>query len=180
MTAILSNILDILVLVFLGVTIFYAYRLSKALSNFKSYRQEMNALIKDLSKNINHAQKAMDGMKSTAVQSGNRLQEKINDAASLYDEMRMMIDLGENLAKRLERSGGEKSAAKVPSAKAVRAKPAEEDIPSFFIQDREYAQDNEKLARDDDAADDADLEIPANLQSEAERELYKALHRNKG
>ena len=56
MTAqILGLVLDIAVLIALGFTIFYCLKLSRSMNNFRQHRQEMAALIADLSKNIDEA-----------------------------------------------------------------------------------------------------------------------------
>jgi len=60
----ISLILDIIVLLCLGATIFYAMRLSTALNNFKAHRKEFEGLMADLSQNIAQAQAAMTGMKA--------------------------------------------------------------------------------------------------------------------
>ena len=46
--SLLSVALDIIVLIGLGVTVFYCIRLSKALNNFRKYRQEFNTLVGEL------------------------------------------------------------------------------------------------------------------------------------
>lgn len=186
----LSVILDIVVLIGLGVTIYYCIRLSKALSNFRKYRQEFNTLVGDLSRNIEQAQEAIRGMKDSSFEAGEDLQKVVNNARKLADELQLMNDMGNSLANRLERLSengrgkmnekpdfGAETAAK-PKQTAAKPAPRETrkapDGPSFFIQDRDFErgesyEDDELLTRDLD--DDG-------FDSQAERDLYEALMKN--
>lgn len=193
--SLLSIGVDVVILGLLGGTIFFSYRLSRSLNNFRKYRQEMNALITELNKAIKRSEQAIDNMKGSAMQSGGQLQEKISDAAKLHDELELITEMAEGVARRLEaaqtqgeRRQGAGVSAPRDNASAGRSAPEgkrksreADDIPSFFIQDRDYdLSDDEKDEAshfDDDGSEDVD--VPANLQSKAERELYKALQKNK-
>lgn len=180
----LSLILDIAVLVGLGFTIYYCIRLSKSLNNFRQYRQEFNTLLQELSRNIEKAQNAVADLKDNSFEAGEDLQKVINNSRNLADELRLMNDMGNALANRLERLSekGREQTASAPRKPLSEEKPVKaskaggkEKAPSFFIQDREF--DRERNYDDDtDFADEED--DTGEFQSKAERELYEALKKN--
>lgn len=185
--SLLSVILDIVVLIGLGVTVFYCIRLSKALNNFRKYRQEFNTLVGELGKNIDHAHDAIATLKNSSFEAGEDLQKVVNNARKLTDELQLMHDMGNALANRLERmsdTGRAKMSEKPdfglddikrPANKSAPQKPrSDSDAPSFFIKDRDFErgdleEDDEVMTRDLD--DDG-------FDSQAERELYEALMKN--
>lgn len=187
----LPLIIDIVILVCLGVTIFYAMRLTAALNNFKAHRKEFEGLMGDLSQNIAQAQNAMMALKTASKKTGSDLQEKISDAVALCDELQLMTEVGNKLAGRLEDGA---TASKKPAALNEK-----KELPSFFIKDPEFGEDDALESdpqeaegsrgdtnvkpfalhdRDEDTKPKA-LGDGAHLQSEAEKELFKALQRNK-
>lgn len=192
--SVLSVILDIVVLIGLGVTVFYCIRLSKALNNFRKYRQEFNTLVGELGKNIDHAHDAIANLKNSSFEAGEDLQKVVNNARKLTDELQLMHDMGNALANRLERMSDTgrakmnekpdfgldeiKRPANKPgmSARQTSQKPRSDssDAPSFFIKDRDFdkgdlREDGEVMTRD--LGDDG-------FDSQAERELYEALMKN--
>lgn len=191
--SLLSVALDIIVLIGLGVTVFYCIRLSKALNNFRKYRQEFNTLVGELGKNIDHAHDAIANLKNSSFEAGEDLQKVVNNARKLTDELQLMHDMGNALANRLERMSdtshrkmNEKpdfglDDIKRPANKGGAApKPApsksrkEADKPSFFIQDRDFEKED---LREDDEVMTRDLDDDG-FDSQAERELYEALMKN--
>ncbi|HRQ62133.1 MAG TPA: DUF6468 domain-containing protein, partial [Alphaproteobacteria bacterium] len=175
MQAVLPLIMDVVVLVVLAVTIYYAVRLSAGLNAFRQYRHEFANVLAQLSRNIEQANSAILGLKEASRSSGEHLQELVDQARLLADELTLINQAGDSLAGRLE--GLAEKSRKVARGED----PAEDDIipakkgrngtktkvkmgaedKSFFIQDRDY---------DTDAMDEAG--IPDELQSQAERELY--------
>jgi len=177
----ISLILDIIVLLCLGATIFYAMRLSTALNNFKAHRKEFEGLMADLSQNIAQAQAAMTGMKAASKKTSADLQEKISDAVALCDELQLMTEMGNRLAQRLEEKSDQSSgkrAKDIPANNEPASKMPDADLPSFFIKDPEFNEDSnvQPFSPRDGEDEDGD---GAHLQSEAERELFKALKRKK-
>ena len=175
----LSLIVDIVILLCLGATIFYAMRLSTALNNFKAHRKEFAGLMTDLSQNIAQAQNAIAGLKSASKQTGEELQDKINDAAALCDELQLMTGAGNRLATRLEDLAEQNGQArKAQDDVTPDHAPAEDGgVPSFFIQDPDFeGEDNVEpfTPRGENADPDED-----ELQSEAEKDLLRALKNNK-
>jgi hypothetical protein len=183
MGQILTLVLDVAVLIGLGVTIFYCFRLSKSMNNFRQHRQDMNRLIENLSKNIDEALRAIDGLKIAGDRSGRDLQKIINESRAMADELQMINETSNNLANRLEKvaQGGSAAAqatedkakftADVPSQPS--RKPVVTDKPAFFIHDRDFT--DEAPASNDIEEED----MPEQLQSQAEKELMAALRKNK-
>lgn len=172
----LSFVLDILVLIGLGVTVFYALKLSKSLNGFRQHRQEMNKLIEELSKNIDEALRAIDGLKLAGERSGRDLQKIINESRAMADELQLVNESSNSLANRLEslaeknrmiaqgfEEPGEYASAPESARNITNEKPA------FAIYDRDFGA----------SAEEKDEDFAGNLQSQAEKELFQALQKNK-
>ena len=191
-SAILSLVLDGLILVCLGGAIYYAFRLSNALAGFRQNRKELQSLITDLSVNVDQALRAIEGLKNASAHAGQDLQNVIKEAKGLKEELQLMNDAGNSLAGRLENlaeknskivQGYEPPGRKedleslFSGPKVSNDRDTEDDSP-FSIQDREY----EDLDFSDDhlwdSVEDED-DLPDELQSEAEKDLYRALQKKK-
>ena len=177
-------VLDILILGCLATVIYYTIRLSKSLDNFKTHKAEMKSLIADLTKNIDHAQAAIDGLKLTGDNAGRDLQDMINDARMSFDELQIMNEAGNNLATRLEnlatRTGSSETKTAKPSAPLSRVLdlPREPDDSSIFsIQDRDF-EESAAPSLDNEAEWGDEEQVPDDLQSQAEQELFRALQKN--
>ena len=177
---VLSMILDLVVMAALMGTIYFAMRLSKSLNNFRAHRNEMKTLIAELSRNINDAENAIHSLKATSNKAADNLDDVLHDSRRMAEELKMINESSDSIATRLENlASGARGASYVASQsyddtqteeyydepKAANTDSGPVEPPSFFIQDREYG---------DDEADDNDA-----LISEAERELMQALQENK-
>lgn len=181
MGQILTLVLDVAVLIGLGVTIFFCFRLSKSMNNFRQHRQDMNKLIDRLSKNIDEALRAIDGLKLAGDRSGRDLQKIINESRAMADELQMINETSNSLADRLEKlalggNAGVQVHEEKPKSPLPSRKPAVTDKPAFFIHDRDFSDDSPPAAKND--GDDFE-DIPDHLQSQAEKELMAALRKNK-
>lgn len=168
------QILDAVIIVLLGATIFYAARLSLYLRDFRAGKKDMDKLISSLADHIVRAEKAITGMRESARESGRDLQSLINEAKALSEELQFMGEAGNSLASRLE-TLAERSAKMAVAAKAAprsreRFIAAKED--SFAIRDADFELE-------EDALREVVSDEPG-LQSRAERELYEALQRSSG
>jgi hypothetical protein len=177
MSVTLPLILDGLILVLLGGTIFFAARLSVHLKTFRSNRAQLEKLVKELAEQIAQADRAVAGMREAAREGGRDLQQRINEARALSEELQFMNETGNNLAGRLEKvaTGSAARNGLSPYDGDYDAPPARDEKPQrggFAIQDREYG-----LEDDDDAAGFVieDEDDGGNLGSRAERELFEAL-----
>lgn len=160
----LSMILDGTVILLLAAVIFFASRLSLYLRDFRAGRKDMEKLIRELSSSVEKADRAMAGLRESARESGRDLQAMINEAAALTDELQLMSEAGNNMARRLE-TVAEKSGRTAPAASMRR------NESSFMIRDPEF-----DAALDEDDNDDALFgDETTSLQSRAEKELFEAL-----
>lgn len=185
MEATISLAMDVIILLALAVTIYYAVRLSRSLNAFRQYRQEFSNVLGQLSHNIEQANAAILGMKEASRSSGEHLQELVDQARLLADELTLINEASDSLAGRLETLAERGRKAARPLALDDEGDAASGKKPrngkhngmsgevagdkSFFIQDRDFKG----------GADDMDeAGIPEELHSQAERELYQALHKN--
>jgi len=179
-TTILSLILDIAVLTALIGTIYFALRLSTSLNNFRAHRNEMKSLIAELTKNINEAQSAIEGLKATSNIAADNLDDVLHDSRRMAEELKMINESSDSIANRLESLASQKGAAAPTNFDAdeeeeffAEPQAANTDSqtvvepPSFFIQDREFDED--------DATDHGNETVV----SEAEKELLQALQGRK-
>lgn len=161
----LSIILDFVVLGFLGVTIFYAIRLTKSLNAFRAARQEFGQVMRQLSTNLEDAQRGVDNLKAVTRDSGQNLQKLINEAKIV--------------ASNLERLN--KQSPQSPVRRP--APPIEEEIDPFKLLERELLQDDTDeggfsiFDREYDDEPAPAKENSASFKSHAERELYEALQK---
>lgn len=95
--------LDIVIIVMLGATIFYAVRLGKHLSIFRANRSEMERLIRELSSQITRAQEGITTLDDISSTQGEHLRQMVAKAQGLCDELEIMTESGNSLAERLEK-----------------------------------------------------------------------------
>lgn len=99
----IALILDILVLGFLGATIVFVYRLSESLKEFKKHRREFDGVIADLLSSIDQAERSVQTLKNVGAKESAELERLIDQSRSLADELKIINETGENMAKRLEK-----------------------------------------------------------------------------
>jgi len=166
-------ILDFIVLAALALMIFYALRLSRQFSALQKDKSELEKLTVNLSNAANRADVAVKNMKEAALGSGEALQSKINVARSLFDELEIMVQAGDNLAERLSKiaedsrkaaKGQDDEKKKRPEKKseprAIKAKPAK----TLAVKKTNKTKSKDILADDIDEP-----------RSRAERELLEAI-----
>lgn len=164
--------MDFVLLAGLGVMIFYAYRLSKSLDNFKKYREEFGQVIRELGQYIDEAQGAIDKLKDATQLSGEQLDDRIKDATLLADELQLINDAGNSLATRLEvLAEKNRKLAQGDEEESLRSAGGVHD---FMIQDRDYELGEE--SGDEDGFESVGGE---RFSSQAEKELYDALQTKK-
>lgn len=197
-------ILDIVIMILLAATVFYAARLSMVMKTFRDGKHDLQRLIRDLAQHIDHAEEAAQGLRYSAETSGKKLQDVVNEARFLSDELRFMNESGDNLAARLEKlaernrelvdllegAGGigkMKVSPKEPPPVAARPRPqTAEPIPEKpdRIEKSEEGAFPSFFIRDKDFEDVAesspeeswaDGDDDKTFRSQAERELYEAL-----
>ncbi|MDB5490854.1 MAG: hypothetical protein JWO78_703 [Micavibrio sp.] len=183
----LALVMDVLVLLFLSATMVFAWRLSVNIKVFRNSRKEMEKLLQDLSRQIEKAERATQGMNNAAKGAGRDLQDVIDEARRLSEELQLMNDSGDNLASRLERlaernrdaaerieTRGGKTAGistKEPALPRVQENKRVPTGPAFAIRDRDQ-DDTKNNARSEVTKADAEMDDDF---SRAERELMAAL-----
>lgn len=166
----LSLFLDVLLLVFLGAMIFIGVRLSKNLNNFRANRKQMGDQIAALSRSIDQANAAIINMRASTAKTSEQLKDLIDEAKQMSAELEIMTESAGNTAKRIEKAAGR--SPRTPITGNVKAKDKDFDKASpFDIRDRDFSEPSAP-PRDDFGAED---DMPEGLQSQAERELYRAL-----
>ncbi len=199
----LSLVMDIVVLLALGVTIFYAVRLSNSLNAFKQHRSEFDALIKVLSDNIEQAYRAIDELKDSSEKAGRDLQDALNDSQYMIDELRMVNDASDSLSRRLEDLAvkGRHVTSPAPSVPETPSMPeVSEEVAPAAEKDGSWQSTLSVKMRDDapapkaakgtgnegasifsirDPDHDADAGSNDAFSSKAEQELYEALQGKK-
>lgn len=170
-------ILDGLVLVMLAVTVFYAGRLSLHLKTFRDSRKSLEGLLDRLSQNIDHAERAIAGMREVARDSGAALHEKIKDAQVLADELQVMQEAGNNLAGRLEKLA-DRNAMNSDFSFEKSAPIRAGESKGFAIRDTEFERGD--LGDEAELSGFSDDAASSNFASRAEQELFEALQRGGG
>ena len=151
---ILGLILDGAVLVSMGVGVYFAVKITRVLDNFKKARKEMTGMVQALTEQIHLADKAIESLKYESYETADELRGLIKKAAPLAGELKVMSEAGGHVADRLEEAN--KGGAAPPAREA--------------IQPMDWGDDDGFAIRDDDGGYEDD-----DLQSEAERELFKVL-----
>lgn len=101
MTAYVSLVFDVLLLAALGYAIYFGRKLSLQIRNMQTDRKAFEQLIQGLNLAAAKAEGAIHALKEVSISSGDKLQEKINIARGLSDELEIMVQAGDNLAGRL-------------------------------------------------------------------------------
>lgn len=99
---VLSLALDVTIIIMLGITIYHAVKLSQRLTALRESRKEMDATIKQFFEASAKADLAIRNFQKTAKDTAQKLDGETSKAKLLMDELRLMIDTGNNLAARLE------------------------------------------------------------------------------
>lgn len=164
--AVLSLIMNGAIIVLLVATIVFALRLTRNLNAFRQSRGELEKLIAELSQQIDKANVAISGMRVAAKDAGKALQDRIDTARTMSDELQVMTQSGSKIAGRMERQITERPRPAAPAPSSARKpapRPAAKPAPR----------------RDDDGFGIRDREVEGDLQSGAERELYDALQKRR-
>lgn len=181
--ALLGMLMDIIIVLLLMGTIYYAYTLSKQLKIFRESRSEFEQLLMQLTNQINTAHDAIESMQDAADSNGKTLNKLIRDGQLLADELQMVNEASDNLASRLER------AASSARSETGEPRPVEEPLREervsnatapkegfdFSIRDREVEDDDlDAIAFSDEGEEEV-----GDFHSQAERELFTALKRKR-
>jgi len=146
-------VLDLALLLLLGVTLFHAVRLEKALGVLKRDRAVLEGLVAGFNDSTRQAEIGVDRLRAATEGAGRQIARQIEQAQRLRDDLSFLSERGEKLAERLE--GSVRSARMFADTSAV--------------------QDSATIAPRFPAAVAAETPGGPRLRSEAERDLLRAL-----
>lgn len=102
--ALISLVFDVGMMAMLAATIICALRLNKHLSVFRSNRNEMERLIRELTTQITRAQEGITTLDDISKTQGEDLRKMVAKARALMDELSIMTESANSVAERLENS----------------------------------------------------------------------------
>lgn len=158
----LKLILDLIVACLLVATIVFAVLLNKRLDVLRKNRDELAKLIVQFNDATARAEASIPKLRRTAEEAGQQVQERVEKAQALRDDLAFMIERADAMADRLEsgvRTARADPRAAPPPAPRAAPQPAGRGAPAP-VPDRlagTYADE------------------PSDERSEAERELLRAL-----
>lgn len=137
--------LELVLVAMLGVTLFHAVRLERALGVLKRDRATLEALVAGFNTSTRQAEQGVERLRSAADGAGRQIARQSEAAIALKDDLSFLMERGEKLADRLD--------GLVRSARPLAA-----DGPAMAMSGAERPDPGEPR-----------------LRSQAERELLKAL-----
>jgi hypothetical protein len=102
MSPYVSLIFDVIILCVLAATIVYARKLSVQFGDMRADRKAFEKLIDAINNATARADIATRGLREAAQSGSDALQDKINKARGLADELEIIVQAGDHLADRLE------------------------------------------------------------------------------
>ena len=195
--------LDGIIILLLGLVIFYAVRLSHQIRVFIQNRATLGQMLEALSHALTRADQTIAQLRNVAQTQGKDLEHSIYQAQSLSEELKLIIEAGDHLATRLE-SQATRNPTINPAMSSAPQYKARQDSghksqnahDSFIIHDPEFIKERtqnhtplnkgkESLARKtnpiikEKTAEKTPEQESQNLQglSQAERDLYEALQK---
>jgi hypothetical protein len=161
--------LDIVVSVLLIATIGYAVMLNQRLTQLRKNRDDMAKIIVSFNEATVRAESSIPKLKKAAEDAGTALQERVEKAQSLRDDLAFMIERADTMANRLENSvKSARGEARPQVTSATRGSGTMAPPPMTA------AQANARAATVAAAAA-ANADVDLDDRSEAERELLRAL-----
>ena len=104
MSGILSLVLDLALIGLLIVGIGYAVRLTRQLTGLRASRSEMERFVLDFSTTVERAEAGVRGLKQAARSGGDDLEQMIEKAQMLRDELHFLVESADKIATRLSES----------------------------------------------------------------------------
>ena len=117
MSGFLGLLLDGIIVLLLALTIASVWGLSAKLKYVRDSRQQFEGLIKQFDESTRRADSSIKALQAASSKTGEELQENLNRARKMRDELSIMLDSAESLANRLEQATPQRSSADVGSAK---------------------------------------------------------------
>ncbi len=149
-------VLDVIVAILLAATIVYAMILNGRLNQLRKNRDEMAKLVAAFNDATARAEAGIPKLRRAAEEAGSTLQERVEKAQSLRDDLAFMIERADSMANRLEEAVRAARTEAKPSPAAASRPMAGRPAPAAVSP----------------AATQGEIE---DERSEAERELLRAL-----
>ena len=111
--------LDLLFVGLLAATLIYIARLNRRLDALRAGREEFEALVKRFTTATEQAQANIGAMKAAAEGTGKSLQEEIDRARGLREDLAFLADRANGLADQLELAITRSRPAPIPAAQAA-------------------------------------------------------------
>ncbi|MBF0268490.1 MAG: hypothetical protein HQL44_07845 [Alphaproteobacteria bacterium] len=100
----LGIVLDVLMVLLLGAVLAYAVILNRRLSQLRSNKDELARVINAFNEATQRAEASIPRLRKTADDIRTQLEDRIEKAVSLKDDLAFMIDRSDSMANRLESS----------------------------------------------------------------------------
>lgn len=97
-----SFLIDMLVIVLLGATIYFAFRLDRRLQGLRNIQAEMANVIQELNIAASRAEAGIQGLRSAVESSGRLLEDKIRDATSIGEELAILMKTSERAGRLIQ------------------------------------------------------------------------------
>jgi hypothetical protein len=95
--------IDFVVIALLGATIFFAFKLDRRLQGVRNVQNELAGVIRELNIAAARAEAGIQGLKQAAHSSGQQLEEQINNARVVGDELAALLKSVEKSGRAAER-----------------------------------------------------------------------------
>ena len=171
----LNLLLDVIIIVLLAATIVYAVILNSRLAQLRDNRDDLARLVAAFNDATARAESGIPKLRRTAEDAGNALQERVEKAQTLRDDLAFMIERADSMAGKLENSVRQareevRPGSPAPAMPQVAPARAPRSTPKAVEAPPPPAMAKIEPELSDDFHDGADDE-----RSEAERELLRAL-----
>ncbi|MBM3601407.1 MAG: hypothetical protein FJX35_24690 [Alphaproteobacteria bacterium] len=173
----LSIAVELVVIVLLAVTIAYAVVINRRLGILRDTKAEMEKVLLSLDDSIKRAESSVKNLKSTAEQQMKVMQQPIQRAEAMRDELAFIVKRADELADRLTNSiSASRAAAGDGVAKPSAAEPARETVAETRIVPAGPGRALRAGAKPVEEAALAQGDMPGDGgRSKAETDLLKAL-----
>ncbi len=118
-------VLDVMVAALLAVTIVYAWILNQRLSQLRRNRDDLAKVVSSFNDATARAEAGIPKLRKAAEESGQALQERVEKAQSLRDDLAFMIERADAMADQLEQAvRSSREEVRAPQSTAGSARPA--------------------------------------------------------
>ena len=95
-------LLEVVLVLLLGATLFHAVRLERALGVLKRDRAELQELVGNFNASTRQAEIGIERLRAAAEGAGNQIAQRVDTAVTLKDDLVLLIERGNRLADRLD------------------------------------------------------------------------------